>query len=637
MVSVEDGKLILKTKKVDYCNAFLSLLLVAVFSNTAGALPNASSINAENFSLSKISKPKSEFISEEDKINIPEGGRVTKGMDVPLVMKEINVYGFDAYKGRGGRVLTNAFNNALKSLSTARKKGNSIKPTIVRVDGGYKIRVEANTSLALAYELAQQLTTKYQEDKFFLSRVVVPAQEINDKAGVIELCAVEGFLSAPPSIELKEESKNLQSLKKTMGARLKGLVNLKPLSFDKFERELLLIRDLPGIDIKTVFQQVPEKKSNTNKPVNCKQALKNNMGATRLGVTLSLKKRGGVIGLDNYGTKAVGPAILRASVNTNSLFLAGDQYVFDIALSSDRRELKSYGLVGLFPVGLKGLILNVSHKQGNTAPGGVDFKTLEVDNKTTTSEIGLSYPLIRSRKSNLTLSGKLRYQNIKTNLLSRPFIYDKIRTLHGSMTYDYADKYRGINYLTLEMIKGISLGGATKKGSALSSRTEASGVFGKYKVEARRYQKLPFLQVGRGAFTWVNTLKMQYSNTPLLASEELELGGRASGRGFDVGVASGDKGLSFSTQLNYDVSLSNPVNGNLKVYGFLDHGRVWNLDVADKTTDQEKSRLTSGGIGFNFDSKSNWFLNAEVAKPISISGDKEKKKAKAYVGVGWRF
>lgn len=605
------------------------------------AAPAVNSINAGKFTSPQSIEPKAEYISDKDKINIPEGGKVIKGMDVPLVMKEINLYGFDAYKGKGRSVISRAFNAAIVSIGKFRKAGQnvSIKPVITkRADGGYKIHIDANTNLALVYELAQQLTIKYQKDKFFLSRVVVPAQEINDKAGVIELCAVQGFLSAPPSIELKSKTGSLHGLKKTMQKRLRSLVGLKPLSFDRFERELLLIRDMPGIDIKTVFQQVPEKKSNNNgKSADCKQALKNDLGATRLSVALSVKRRGGVIGIDNYGTKKVGPVILRVNVNTNSLFLAGDQYVLDVALSPDKKELKNYGLSGEIPVGSKGLVLSLSHRIGNTVPSGKDFQALKVDNQTITSEVGLKYPIIRSRRSNLSLGGKLRYQDVKTNLLSRPFIHDKIRALHGTLTYDYADGYNGINYLALEMVKGFDMGGSTQKNSTFSSRAEGSGAFSKYKVEVRRYQKLPSFQVGSGAFTWVNSVKMQYSNTPLLAAEEFELGGRAYGRGFDIGVASGDKGLGFSTQLNYDIALNNTIKGDLKVYGFVDHGRIWNLDAADKNTDQEKVNLTSVGAGFNFEGKNSWFTNMELSKPLSISGDREKKKIRASVGVGWRF
>jgi hemolysin activation/secretion protein len=608
------------------------IFFIFYFSNAVALDP--SSINTEKFKLPKVSVPKSEYISKKNSLNIPEGGKVFKGMNVPLYIEEINIYGFDAYKKQSAIIISNRLKDALKAIN--KNKKSLLSPSVTQnIDGSYKIQIQSQTRLSLAYELAQQLTTQYQEDKYFLSRVVVPAQEINEKAGKIELCSVEGFLSSEPVITISDRNKKLLDFKQQMKKRLSGLVQLNPLGFEKFERELLLIRDMPGVDIKTTFQQVPEKNTGKKGSVSCKQALKNGMGSTRLAVELSVSKRDGTISIDNYGTKEIGPVVLRINVNTNSLFLTGDRYGITLALSPDGNELKSYGLFAQFPVGMQGLTLNFSHRRGDTAPGGEDFKALETKNNTLTSEIGLEYPFIRSRKSNLTLEGKLRYQDVATELLAKPFIGDKIRTLHGKLTYDFSDKYNGINYISFEIIKGLDLSNATKKGSSLSSRTETKATFSQYKIEAKRYHNLPF-QVGSGRFTWVNSFKMQFSNEPLFASEEFDLGGRGYGRGFDIGVLSGDKGMGVSTQLNYDMAINSFITGNLKMFGFIDYGQILNVDT-NINSDDEKATLTSIGVGINLDSKSNWFANMELSAPVSLSGDRKKPKAHVYLNLGWRF
>ena len=612
---------------------YFILLQLIIFSNNGFAV-ESNTINAEKLNTPKTISPKAEFIDKKDQMNIPEGGKAIKGMNIPLTIQEINIYGFEAYKEDGLKILKQSLDTALK-LYNGKGKSRKIKhsPKIMKnSDGSYKILVRSEAYLSIVYALAQQLTIKYQADKYFLSRAIVPSQEINETGGKIDICAVEGYLSTQPNVKIKKGGKRLNTLQHALEKRLKKLVNVKPLSFKRFERELLLIRDMPGINIQTTFQQVPEKKSETpEQKSNCKTALENGMGATQLAVALSVKKFSGAIGIDNYGIKSTGPNFLRFNFNANSVFQAGDQYTLDTAISSDKDELKNYSLSAQIPLGSSGLKLNMAHRRGDAVPGE-SFKELEIENKTTTTEVGLEYPWLRSRKRNLILNGKIQYQNIETDLLGAPFVRDKIRTLHAKATYDSADKHNGINVFSLEAVKGMDRDNATQEASVTSSRPEAKPAFTKYIIDAKRYQKLPW-QVGTGSFTWINALKYQHSNKPLFASEEFELGGRSFGRGFDIGVVSGDKGLGLSTQLDYDFSNA---AGKVKLYSFIDHGKISNVDNADKGTDQEKVNLTSAGIGINFEHKKNWYINTELAKPLSISDNREKK-GHVYVGIGYRY
>ena len=612
---------------------YFILLQIIIFSNSGFAF-ESNTINAEKLNIPKTVSPKAEFTDKKNQIPIPEGGKAIKGMNIPLTIKEINVYGFEAYKEDGLNILKQSLSTALK-LYNDKGKNRKIKnfPKIIKnADGSYKILVRSEAYLSIVYALAQQLTMKYQNDKYFLSRAIVPSQEINETGAKIDICAVEGYLSTAPNVEIKKGGKQLNALQNTIKKRLEGLVNIKPLSFKSFERELLLIRDMSGVNIQTTFQQVPGKKTDTpEQKSNCKTALKNGMGATNLAVAISVKKFSGAVGVDNYGIKATGPNFLRFNFNANSVFRVGDQYTLDTAISSDKNELKNYSLSAQIPLSSSGLKLTMAYRKGDAVPGE-SFKELEIKNRTTTTEVGLEYPWLRSRKRNLTLNGKIQYQNIETDLLSAPFVRDKIRTLHAKATYDNVDKYNGTNVLSLEVVKGMDRNNATQEASVTSSRPEAKPVFTKYIIDAKRYQKLPW-EVGTGSFTWVNALKYQHSNKPLFASEEFELGGRSFGRGFDIGIVSGDKGLGLSTQLDYNFSNA---MGKIKLYSFIDHGKIINVDNADKGTDQEKVNLTSAGIGINFEHKKNWYINTELAKPLSISGNREKK-GHVYVGIGYRY
>jgi hemolysin activation/secretion protein len=70
----------------------------------------------------------------------------------------------------------------------------------------------------------------------------------------------------------------------------------------------------------------------------------------------------------------------------------------------------------------------------------------------------------------------------------------------------------------------------------------------------------------------------QLSSRPLLASEELGLGGRQFLRAFDYWEVSGDEGTAVSAELRYDIAGRLPARlQRLQLYLYADAGRVTNL------------------------------------------------------------
>lgn len=611
-----------------------TLIFTAVCLASAGVQAKNEFLNVGSLSPSSESKPRSEQIAKEDRMSLPEGGRALKGMEVRLTLDEINLYGMNIYGLKDVQQMVQAA-VALHNAQSDAPKIAAAPQVIDKGNGQYSILVRSDTYLSLAYAVANEITQHYQKGKYFLSRAVVPAQDIDQKRGRIDVCVVEGFLASEPTVELKDNNGKLSQIKDTLLTQMQPLVGKKPLNFSEFERQLLLVRDLPGVNIQTTFQQIPSGKVTASSQAGggaCQQAMTNGAGATSLKVALGLKPFDGAVSIDNYGVETAGPWFTRFNVGANSRLMSGDRYSFDASISADGKELKNYGLTGEVPLGNKGAKLTATHRQGDAAPGG-SFKELAIKNKTQISEVRVDYPLIRSRRENLTVSGKLKHQDIDTDLLNTTYIRDRIRTGHLKASYDFADEYSGVNLAEIEVAQGMSGNGATPKGAVFSSRPEASPNFTKYTAELRRYQGIPLPAGSSGSLTWVNGVKWQYADQPLFASEEMELGGRGYGRGAEIGVMTGDKGVAVKSQLEYD---TNTAAGSVKYYGFVDHGKVWNLDKDVKGTAEEQGKLTSAGVGVNFEAKDSWYINAEVARPVTISNG-VKKETNAYVGVGYKF
>lgn len=103
----------------------------------------------------------------------------------------------------------------------------------------YESLLGREVSLADMYGVADDLTARYRNDGYVLSRVIVPPQTIKD--GVVQLRVIEGYVS---ETSIRGSSTGPRS---TIEKHLERVRNSRPLSASVLERELLLINDLPGI------------------------------------------------------------------------------------------------------------------------------------------------------------------------------------------------------------------------------------------------------------------------------------------------------------------------------------------------------------------------------------------------------
>ena len=118
--------------------------------------------------------------------------------------------------------------------------------------------------------------------------------------------------------------------------------------------------------------------------------------------------------------------------------------------------------------------------------------------------------------------------------------------------------------------QGLDLFGATKPGDFLTSRFDASGQFTKYAGWA-------FWRTNLDRQTTLKvSLVSQLSTAPLLAAQEISIGGPAFGRAYDFSERFGDEGVIGSVELRrrYDDLL--PGLDWLQAYGFADGGYVTN-------------------------------------------------------------
>ena len=136
-------------------------------------------------------------------------------------------------------------------------------------------------SLSQVFQVADELTAKYRNNGYVLSRVVVPAQNIRD--GVVQLQAIEGYVA---ETRVQGTSAGPRS---TIDQQVEAIRNSRPLSASVLERELLLLNDLPGLTVASTLapSAVP--------------------AASDLTVDLTERRLTGYARVNNRGSKSLGP------------------------------------------------------------------------------------------------------------------------------------------------------------------------------------------------------------------------------------------------------------------------------------------------------------------------------------------
>jgi hemolysin activation/secretion protein len=410
--------------------------------------------------------------------------------------------------------------------------------------------------LEVLRHLAARITAHYREEGYFLSKVVVPAQEIEN--GHVRLQVVEGYVHDvfldDPSGLLKSDFLGLQE---QVMAQIRAL---DPLHGPSLERYLLILNDGAGLHVQSVMGATPDIKE---------------PGA--VDITLKVTRRPQSVALDynNHGSRFIGPHQTAITYEAGALFNSYDTLTLQATTTIPLREVQYGSLSYSLPLAEDGLRLYTSASYANSKPGST-LKPLEVESDSFSWEGGFRYPLIRSRRTNLTVSARLSVQNTATEFLDEELIDDKVRSVILGADYNTQDDWEGLSALSVNLHKGLDILGARKTGSADLSRAQGRSDFVKLEASAARVQQLP------GDFNVLIRLGGQYAPHPLLSSAEFGYGGANLGRAYDSSELTGDKGVSGGLELRYggvgplgDIVYLTP-------FVFYDAGKVWNDDRGEK-------------------------------------------------------
>ena len=149
----------------------------------------------------------------------------------------------------------------------------------------------------------------------------------------------------------------------------------------------------------------------------------------------------GSFGLDNQGNRYTGPYRVRASVAVDSPFMLGDQITAHALGSND--GLWYGGLGYSAPLGISGLRGHVDATQTRYELGR-EFASLDANGTAKVLGVGLSYPIVRSQRVNLTVDASVQHKLLRDRQDAAGIEQGKSsKTLPIALSFDVRDNWAG--------------------------------------------------------------------------------------------------------------------------------------------------------------------------------------------------
>jgi hemolysin activation/secretion protein len=399
-----------------------------------------------------------------------------------------------------------------------------------RLDAALQPFVGQTLDKAGLQKLSDALADAEEAGDIALYTVLVPEQDF--AGGKLRVVVVEGFVR---QVLFSGDRGRHLALAATYGEAIKAQ---KPLRRSTLQRQLSLMRDIPGLTVDADLSPGDEQ------------------GAVDLSVKSRIRPFQVAIGVNSRGTAFLGRTQVQVDGLANSLLLPGDQTRLSLAAPTDGRRFQYVGLGYGLPLNNDGLTLRVDATWLKTRPQGT-----AIQGRAGSLGAQVSYPLVRSFDRDVVVSLGLDGLNSDNALLGSTLSNDRIRAARGSISFSQTGD-DSLVYASLAASLGIDGLGARVVDARISKPD-----FRKLNLKAGYNQGLGKAFVVRFAAAG------QVSGDPLPASEQLALGGEEFGRGYESDFVVGDRGYAGSLELAWRPGAAAPFEGS-EAYLFTDGGRT---------------------------------------------------------------
>jgi hemolysin activation/secretion protein len=444
-------------------------------------------------------------------------------------------------------------------------------------------------------------------DLGFLVAVQIPPQRI-EAGGVVRM---DVLAAKVVEIQLRGQ---VGPSEKLIAAQLAKLKDRPWFNVNEAERDLLLLQDLPGYEVRLTLRSADR---NPGEVIGDVQVVRHPVEL--------------VVGAQNLGSNATGPTGGFAELALNDLIGRGDRTTISYYNTFDWSEQRIFRASHELALNANGLRFGGSVLLGYTRPSvaGGAFHS-----NTVSGEVHLTDALIRRQSSSLFATGGLEIADQKLSFGKTELSDDRLRVLYARLEHQATDpqSIKGIGGYTireprwhtdvsLELRQGIDLFNASPSCSNLADclppnvgisnvRADPTAFVARLQASAE-FRPMPH-------FTIAVAPVLQVTGSSLLPYERISFGNYTVGRGLDPGIVQGDGGFGSSFEMRYGSLLPKKRDGvALEPFVFLDYATAWFEDHG--ATPHARDVMTAGaGVrgrwGDHFD------FGATLAEPLKRAG-----------------
>ena len=431
--------------------------------------------------------------------------------------------------------------------------------------------------------MAAKIADHYHRSGYVVAQAYLPAQDIRD--GVVTIGVIEGRYGR---IDLRNQADLSDELANGL---LEGLNAGDVIAIAPLESRLLLLSDIPGVNVRSTLTPGVA------------------VGTSDLIVNVTPGRRvTGSVEADNAGNRYTGAYRVGGTVNFNNLAGHGDVLSFRGLTSGSGLKYgrASYQIqVGRATVGVAYAALDYEL--------GKEFAPLQAHGTAQIASLYGSYPLIRSRNTNLYGLLGLDAKTFRDKEDITPSVTDrKARVGFASLYGNHRDRFGG---------GGLSSYSLTLSSGDIDIETPAALAFDELGPRTNgHYAKLGFsaarLQHVTDTVSLYGAINGQFASKNLDISEKMVLGGAYAVRAYPVGEGYVDEGVVLNLEARWLLpKFSDSLPGRMHLIGFVDTG-TGTLHKNSWAPGQNRRTLSGAGIGLSWGEYNNFVVNAYWAHKL---------------------
>ncbi|MDD5428834.1 MAG: ShlB/FhaC/HecB family hemolysin secretion/activation protein [Candidatus Omnitrophica bacterium] len=363
--------------------------------------------------------------------------------------------------------------------------------------------------------IVEQIANKYKARGFLTTNVYIPEQQV--MGGVVEIKILEGKVGKLVIEGNKWSTKSL--IQKYIHSKKNELLNIFTL-----QRDLLRLNQNSDLDVKTVIESGEEPQTSD--------------------IILKVEDKFPYhvsVGSDNMGTRFTGKYRGSASFRATN-FTANNDFVFfnSVATANSGGQFVTY----MVPVTTSGIKAGFDFSYF-TSKIGREFRDFDIVGNTlnyiphVTGEIYLGETMQISADAGLNI--KSTYKSVNSNTT----VQEQLRIPYFRMDMSRMDSFLGGGQTVFSPQIELSIGngflGASFEDNPKASRAGTCGYYFKYTHTIRRIQRMP----------WESYISLRHqfqaANHTLPSSEQFQVGGMNTVRGYPEGDYLGDIAATVST------------------------------------------------------------------------------------------